>query len=80
MQETVPITAAEAAAIARQVNCGQCWQRPGRPCNRFYPPGNHLARYLRAYRKGLLDRQQLAAVMATLNVIADHVIVLDVTR
>lgn len=63
---------AEAAAVAREVNCDHCWQRPGLPCN---PRGEHLARYQRAERKGLLSREDLATVVVGLEVIAGHVYV-----
>ncbi len=60
---------------ARRVNCGQCWQRPGRPCTVSGPPGDHLARYQRAERRGLITRDELAATVAALDVIAPHVII-----
>jgi hypothetical protein len=60
------------------VNCGICWQRPGQPCNRFYPPGSHLARFQRAERRGLISRAELASVVAGLDVIAPAVIIPDV--
>ena len=62
---------------ARLVHCGQCWQRPGRPCTVSGPAGDHLARYMRAERKGLITRAELAAVVRQLGAIAPHVIVLD---
>ncbi|MGH3222575.1 MAG: hypothetical protein ACRDPY_28415 [Streptosporangiaceae bacterium] len=65
---------------ARLVNCGQCWQRPGRPCTVSGPPGDHLARYQRAERRGLITRAELAAVVETLDVIAAHVIIRDGAR
>ena len=72
-----PHALAEQGALL--VNCGVCWQRPGRPCTRFYPPGNHLGRYMRAERRGLITRAELAGVVAGLDVVADHVIIPDVT-
>ena len=62
---------------ARRANCPLCWQRPGRPCTVSGPPGDHLARYQRAERRGLITRDELAAVVATLGVIAEHVIIRD---
>jgi hypothetical protein len=59
----------------RMVPCDQCWQRPGLPCTITGPAGDHLARYQRAERRGLLSRESLAAVIASLEVIAGHVIV-----
>ena len=40
-------------------------------------PGDHLARWQRAERRGLIGREDLAAVVAGLEVIAAHVIILD---
>jgi len=59
----------------RLMNCGQCWQRPGRPCTVAGPPGDHLARWQRAERRGVIGREDLAAVVAGLEVIAGHVII-----
>ena len=64
-------------AAVRMVNCGLCWQRPGKPCTITGPAGNHLARWQRAERKGLLSREALASVVAGLEVIAGHVIIRD---
>ena len=58
-------------------NCPQCWQRPGRPCTVSGLPGDHLARWQRAERRGLIGREDLAAVVAGLEVIAAHVIIRD---
>ncbi len=73
-------TLAEITEDVRRVNCGQCWQRPGRPCTVSGPPGDHLARYQRAERRGLITRGELAAAVAGLDVIAGHVIILDGAR
>ena len=40
-------------------------------------PGDHLARWQRAERRGLIGREDLAAVVAGLEVIAGHVIIRD---
>jgi hypothetical protein len=73
---------AELRREARRMPCSQCWQQPGKPCTRVYPPGDHVARYERAYRTGLLSAAELAAVVATLDGTAHHTIVPDceVTR
>ena len=42
--------------------------------------GDHLARYQRAERRGLIGREDLAAVVARLEVIAEHVIIRDGAR
>ena len=57
----------------RLANCPHCWQRPGPACT---ARGDHLARYQRAERRGLIGREDLAAVVAGLEVIAAHVIIL----
>jgi len=64
-----------ATDLVRLTNCGQCWQRPGRPCTVAGVPGDHLARWQRAERRGLISREDLAAAVADLEVIAAHVIV-----
>ena len=64
---------------ARLVPCGHCWQRGGRPCTVSGPDGYHLARFMRAERRGLLTRVELARVVAGFTVIAPHIMVLDVT-
>ena len=61
--------------LVRLANCPQCWQRPGRPCTVAGVPGDHLARWQRAERRGLIGRTDLATVVAGLEVIAGHVIV-----
>jgi hypothetical protein len=71
-REALPV-----AERARMVPCGQCWQRPGRPCTVTGPDGDHLARWQRAERRGLITRADLAAVVAGLEVIAAHVIIRD---
>ena len=75
--------AREALSVAERVrlaNCGQCWAAPGRPCTVSGPPGDHLARWQRAERRGLIGREDLAAVVAGLEVIAAHVIIRDGAR
>jgi hypothetical protein len=63
------------ADLVRLANCPQCWQRPGKACTITGVPGDHLARWQRAERRGLISRDHLAAVVAGLEVIAAHVIV-----
>jgi len=69
------MTAVQAVPAVRLANCPHCWQRPGPPCTVSGPPGDHLARYQRAERRGMITREDLAAVVARLEVIAAHVIV-----
>ena len=50
----------EICELARLVNCGECWQVPGKPCT---PEGDHLARFGRALRRGLVTGPELIAVL-----------------
>jgi hypothetical protein len=68
----------EICELALMCPCGECWQVPGVPCVTD-PEGSHLARWLRAERRGLISSADLAAVAATLEVIAPAVIVPEVT-
>jgi hypothetical protein len=43
------------------------------------PAGFHLARFLRAYRTGLITRAELVIVLATLTVIAEGAVVIEAT-
>ena len=61
--------------LVRLANCPVCWQRPGKACTITGVPGDHLGRYDRAERRGLIAREDLAAVVADLEVIAEHVII-----
>ena len=70
---------ATAADSARSVMRSLCWTPPGTSCQRK-PAGSHLARYCDAERRGVLAREDLAAVIGRLEVIAQHVIIADVTR
>ena len=68
-------TAVAITDLVRLANCPHCWQRPGKACTVAGVPGDHLARYQRAERRGLISREHLAAVVAGLEVVAAHVIV-----
>jgi hypothetical protein len=48
-----------AASLALLAPCGFCWAEPGTTCT---DEGQHYARYLRIYRRGILDAAGLAAV------------------
>ncbi len=76
MGSTVNQLLAEAAALALTVSCGQCWQPPGQPCG---ASGTHLARYMRAARKGLVTGTMLAAVVAAVDEVTPAALVPDVT-
>jgi hypothetical protein len=47
------------AALALLVPCGFCWAEPGTPST---DAGQHYARFLRIYRRGILDATGMAAV------------------
>jgi len=66
------VTSAESAAVALMVSCGFCWAKPNTTCDQ---EGLHLARYVRAYRRGLLSQKELAAICEALaQVSAGHVV------
>ena len=65
----------EICAAVRQANCGDCWQVPGKPCT---PEGDHVARFGRALRRGLITGPDLIAVLQTLDAFTNTTIVRDV--
>jgi hypothetical protein len=65
----------EVCELARLVNCGECWQVPGKPCA---PEGDHVARFGRALRRGLVTGPELIAVLQTLDAFTSATIVRDV--
>lgn len=65
----------EICADARRANCGECWQVPGRPCT---AEGDHVARFGRALRRGLVTGPELIAVLQTLDAFTNTTIVCDV--
>jgi hypothetical protein len=70
------VTDAERAARALLVWCGFCWAPPGALCA---DGGQHLARYLRAHRRGLIGRDDMKAVCRSLPVVSAGQIVADTT-
>jgi hypothetical protein len=66
------VTGAECTAVELMVWCGFCWAAPGTACT---DEGQHLARYLRADRRGLIDRDAMTAVCrAVPQVSAGHIV------
>ena len=65
----------EICQAARQVNCGECWQVPGTPCT---PEGDHVARFGRAMRRGLISGPDLLAVLGTLDAFTTATVICDV--
>ena len=55
--------------------CNACWAPAGTSCTVAGPPGDHLARYLDAERRGDLDRAAVTAAVMSLTVLAHHVII-----
>jgi len=64
----------EICHAARQANCGECWQQPGRPCTRD-PEGDHVARFGRAARRGLITGPELVVVLADFDVFTTATII-----
>jgi hypothetical protein len=64
---------------ARLVNCGHCWAAPGAPCvpGGTGPDGFHLARLVRAYRRGLISAPALSAILQDLVVFTNATVVCD---
>ncbi|HEY7882672.1 MAG TPA: hypothetical protein VID31_17600 [Streptosporangiaceae bacterium] len=64
----------EICQAARQANCGECWQVPGRPCT---PEGDHVARFGRAMRRGLISGPDLLAVPGALDAFTMATVICD---
>jgi hypothetical protein len=60
---------------ARLANCGECWQKPGTPCDG--PDGYHLARFARARKRGLLTEAEFASVTEGLDVFTSATVIRD---
>jgi len=65
---------AETCQAARQANCGECWQVPSKPCT---PEGDHVARFGRAMRRGLISGLDLLAVLGTLDAFTAATVICD---
>jgi hypothetical protein len=63
---------------ARALRCTRCWAPPGQPCQRR-PAGDHLQRWLDAYRAGAVTKAELAAALVRLDVITTWSVIPDVT-
>jgi hypothetical protein len=64
----------EICEATRRVNCGECWQVPGTPCT---PEGDHVARFGRAMRRGLISGPDLLAVLGTLDAFTTATVICD---
>lgn len=67
-------------APARRIKCDLCWSPIGKPCTVSGPPGDHLIRLATAVRLGLLSKAELAAAIAGVEVLADHVMIMEPRR
>jgi hypothetical protein len=65
----------EICELVRQANCGECWQVPGKPCT---PEGDHVARFGRAMRRGLIAGPELIAVLQSLDAFTGDTVVCDI--
>lgn len=65
----------EYLAGVRQATCPLCWARPGEPCQRYYPPADHLGRWLAALDAGHVAEGHLAEVVSRLTVITRRTLV-----
>jgi hypothetical protein len=64
----------EIRKAVRLVNCGECWQVPGKPCT---PEGDHVARFGRAMRRGLISGPDLLAVLGALDAFTMATVICD---
>jgi hypothetical protein len=64
----------EVCEAVRQANCGECWQAPGKPCT---PEGDHVARFGRAMRRGLISGPDLLAVLGALDAFTMATVICD---
>ena len=55
----------ELCQLARMCSCGECWAGPAVPCTRN-PEGDHVARFGRAARRGMISGPELVAVLGRL--------------
>ena len=69
------MNAAEITARAVRVPCGFCWAPPGTPCA---PEGLHLARYLRAYPRGLISKDVMTSACLALLVVSPGQLVAEI--
>lgn len=67
-------------APARRIKCDLCWAAIGKPCTVAGPPGDHLIRLIAAVRLGLLSKAELADVVGSIEVLADHVMIMESRR
>jgi hypothetical protein len=64
----------EICQATRLANCGECWQVPGPPCT---PEGDHVARFGRAMRRGLISGPDLLTVLGPLDAFTTATVICD---
>ena len=64
----------ELCQLARMCSCGECWAGPAVPCTRN-PEGDHVARFNRAMRRGLISGPELVLVLNALPPFSTYTIV-----
>jgi hypothetical protein len=82
----------EICESAREANCGHCWALPGDECVFTTVPvsvpvtrgtpvqpvrGYHVARFGRAFRRGLISGPELIAVLQVLDAFTQDTVVFD---
>jgi hypothetical protein len=72
------MTSGQRAALSRTVWCVFCWADPGTACRT--PGGQHYARYLRAYRHGVIGKDAMIAACLAIPQISNGQIVPDMPR
>ena len=66
---------------ARRATCGHCWAHPGVPCvTEGGARGYHVARFGRAFRRGLISGRALVAVLHCIGVFTGSTVVWDGDR
>ena len=76
---TAPRSLHSICDLACLANCGECWSPPQVPCLRASrgTRGFHVARFARAYRRGLLTAADLTAVLDDAEVSGNSTVVYD---
>lgn len=65
----------------RRATCGECWAYPGVPCvTEGGARGYHVARFGRAFRRGLVSERELGAVLRVPVVVSNDTVIWDGAR
>ena len=76
---TAPRSLHSICDLACLANCGECWSPSQVPCLRgdHGTRGFHVARFARAYRRGLISAADLTAVLDDVKVFGNSTVVYD---